>query len=290
MFQRWRTLIRDNINDGFIWRCRGNACNRSKKSIRHGSWFGQGVNLPLTTLITALYYFSISRTQVEVAEYMDRLMCHLSISVWFNYFRELFSWDMTHNRTWLGGRGHTVQVDESFFSGKRKYERGRLVGAVESPWILGLIDTTTKKVGMFILPDRSAGTMIPLIERIVVRGTTIITDGWRGYRRLAQSPMQYVHQTVNHEENFVDPVTGAHTQEIEGFWTHAKRKYKTARGFSADVRANYLDEIQWRWNHRGENILAHLLRIMAEINNPMQEYANLPQAVLANKPDIEYPA
>lgn len=287
--QRWRVLVRDNMQDGYIWRCQGRRCNRSKKSIRDGSWFEGGVHLALTTLVTALYFFSISRTQVEVAEYLDRLMCHLTVSVWFNYFRELFSWDMEHNRIWLGGRGHTVQVDESFFSGKRKYQRGRLVGAVDSPWILGLIDTTTKQVAMFILQDRRADTLIPLIERMVRRRTKVVTDCWRGYTRLAQSPMLYVHETVNHEENFVDPITGANTQEIEGFWTHAKRKYKTARGFGADVRANYLDEIQWRWNHRGENIFGHLLRIMSQVKNPNRDYANLPAAILATKPDVEYP-
>ena len=39
----------------------------------------------------------------------------------------------------------------------------------------------------------------------------------------------YVHQKVNHSENFVDPQTGAHTQGMERAWLEAKDGYKRAR-------------------------------------------------------------
>lgn len=283
-------MIIDNVQDKYIWRCRGARCNRSKKSIRVDSWLKGGqMLLPLTTFVTALFLFCINKSQTEVELAMDRLMSHQTVSVWFNFFREVMSWDMLHNPIMLGGRGHTVQVDESYFSGKRKYHRGRLVGNIQHPWVLGLIDTTTKKVALFIVPDRTGATLVGFIERIVLPNTRIVTDGWGGYRGLAASPMNYTHDVVNHAENFVDPQTGAHTQEIEGFWTHAKARYKAARGFDPEVRANYIDEIQWRWNFRGGNIFGRMLQVMGQMENPNRDYANLPQGVLANKPDVVYP-
>ncbi|PIO62135.1 hypothetical protein TELCIR_16321, partial [Teladorsagia circumcincta] len=60
--------------------------------------------------------------------------------------------------------------------------------------------------------------------RNVLPGTTIRTDSWRGYGNLAN--IGFVHETVNHAHNFVDPTTGVHTQRIESAWAHIKRAVK----------------------------------------------------------------
>ena len=58
--------------------------------------------------------------------------------------------------------------------------------------------------------------MIPLILKHVHPGTIIHTDCWKAYSKLVEHG--YVHGTVNHSENFVDPESGAHTQSIESNW------------------------------------------------------------------------
>jgi len=39
-----------------------------------------------------------------------------------------------------------------------------------------------------------------------------------------------VHETVNHKINFVNPKTGAHTQNIESYWNKVKLKIKKRKG------------------------------------------------------------
>ena len=97
-------------------------------------------------------------------------------------------------------------------------------------WIFGGTDTTTKDV--FILPvlRRNADLLIPIIQRHILPGTTVISDLWSGYRRLNE--FGYTHLTVNHSQNFVDPQTGANTNAIESLWSKVKFRNKKECGTS----------------------------------------------------------
>ena len=67
---------------------------------------------------------------------------------------------------------------------------------------------------MTVLPDRCAPTIMAAIETYVDPGTFLWTDCWKGYSILDDTENLW-HETVNHQNNFVDPVTGAHMQGIE---------------------------------------------------------------------------
>jgi len=55
-----------------------------------------------------------------------------------------------------------------------------------------------------------------------VPGTLIRSDCWKAYDRLNE--YGYLHETVNHSENFIDPESRAHTQTIEFSWRPIKRR------------------------------------------------------------------
>jgi len=120
----------------------------------------------------------------------------------------------------IGGLGKVVEIDECKI-GRRKFERGRVV---EGSWILGLIERgCPENYRLEICPDnkRDKDTLLSLIKKNIKPGTEIHTDCWKGYIGLEAEG--YIHKTVNHSEQFVDSVIGAHTQNIESSWRSMRR-------------------------------------------------------------------
>ena len=128
----------------------------------------------------------------------------------------------------IGGPNLDVEVDETCFT-KRKYNRGRVL---PNQWVFGGICRETRDCFLVSVPDRSAGTLVPIINKYVAPGTTILSDEWRGYHNLHQN---YQHLTVNHSIQFVNPVTQAHTQNVESMWVKAKMRNKRQWGTSLSL-------------------------------------------------------
>ncbi len=95
--------------------------------------------------------------------------------------------------------GHVAQVDEAVIS-RAKYHRG---GRVRKRWVFGGYDTLIKVGFLHEVADRSADSLVPLIQRYVLPGSEIYTDRWVSYRRIVHIPVQppYRHLTVNHSKN-----------------------------------------------------------------------------------------
>ena len=80
-------------------------------------------------------------------------------------------------------------------------------------------------------------------------GSVIYTNLWKGYARLEQEKeYNFKHGTVNHSRFFKDPITGVHTNTIEGIWngvkTHIMPRNRT-KGI-----AKHLSKYLWRRNNK----------------------------------------
>ena len=69
------------------------------------------------------------------------------------------------------------------------------------------------------------------------------------------------HNVVNNSLNFVDPVTGVHTQHVESYWNRVKTKLKQMKGCHAGQLPSYLDERE----HYGKTVGEAWIRIIREI-------------------------
>ena len=124
-----------------------------------------------------------------------------------------------------------------------------------------MVDTTkTPALGfMQIIPNRQRVTLLPIIRAHTLPGTIIHSDDYATYRTaVSQLPNVAAHHIVNHSLNFIDPVTGIHTQHVESYWNRVKLKFKRMRGVDADQLPSYIDELMWHeryGNHGFSNIM-----------------------------------
>ena len=169
-----------------------------------------------------VHFLSVSETSRALSKDVKK------VRFFFKSIRQCMAEDLlqSHSGVMIGGPGHIVEADESKF-GKRKFHQGkRVVGK----WVLGGYDRQTGQIFLVECPDnvRNHHTLVGLIKKHVRPGTTILTDCWKGYNKLADHG--YTHLTVNHSQGFINPATGVHTNTCEGMWFHAKTHMKRGHG------------------------------------------------------------
>lgn len=168
------------------------------------------------------------------------------------------------DRGQIGGPGTIVEIDESKF-GKRKNNQGRIV---EGSWIFGGIQRDTKECFAVRVETRDTDTLIPLCIKYIKPGTTIYSDCWRAYSSLNEHG--FVHKVVNHSENFVDPVTGVHTNNIERVWRDIK-SWILRSGIRKYHYERYLARYMYQKSHPdNQTILHHFLKEIAKYFPPLQ--------------------
>ena len=112
---------------------------------------------------------------------------------YFHRLREIIALELdAENEAMFGGE---IEVDESYFGGKRKGKRGR--GAAGKIPVFGLLKRGGK-VYTKIITDASSATLMPIIERKVVPDSIVYSDGWKGYNVLDVS--DFHHFRINHSD------------------------------------------------------------------------------------------
>ena len=91
---------------------------------------------------------------------------------------------MNDDTTFLfGGPGSIIEIDESVVT-RRKYNRGK---RVVSKWVLGIYDKSRKFGLVRFVEKRDQKSLIPIIQKHVLKGSEIWTDEWKAYSKLKLS-------------------------------------------------------------------------------------------------------
>lgn len=148
-----------------------------------------------------------------------------------------------------------VEIDESYF-GKKK--TGRRPGTVQGQVaVFGLRERKSGLVIAEVVSGTSARDLIPLIEKYVVKGSTIYSDGHGAYYHL--SKLGYRHHVVYHDHTFVDQKI-IHTNSIESFWAYAKHLLRPLKGLPYEAYPEHIKMVQKRYNTFETKKLRKLLR------------------------------
>ena len=135
-----------------------------------------------------------------------------------------------------------IEVDESYFGGARKGNRGR--GAAGKVPVFGLLKRGGK-VYTKIIADASGATLMPIIERKVIPDSIVYSDCWTGYNALDVSDFKHVR--INHSKLFANGRN--HINGIENFWNQAKRHLRQFNGVPTAHFGLFLKECEWRFNN-----------------------------------------
>ena len=135
-----------------------------------------------------------------------------------------------------------IEVDESYFGGRRKGKRDR--GAAGKVPVFGLLKRKGR-VYTKIIPDASSATLLPIIQQKVVPDSIVYSGfGW-GYNVLDVS--DFKHFRINHSKLFADKKN--HINGMESFWNQAKRHMRKFNGVPKEHFGLFLKECEWRFNN-----------------------------------------
>lgn len=164
---------------------------------------------------------------------------------YYNLFRDVIVESALKERARLR-ISNGIEADESYFGPSRvRGKRGR--GAGSKIIVFGLLKREGK-VYTSIISKAAKKEIMPIIRRVVRKGSDIYTDGWRSYDALAV--YGYNHKKVIHSEDEFVSEDGSHINGVESFWSWTKRRLHKFNGISKRQFKRYLLESEWRFNHR----------------------------------------
>jgi transposase len=201
---------------------------------------------PLRLWFYALYLMSATRCGIS-AKQIQREVGVTYKTAWrmFKQIRTLMAEDAP-----LGGPGSGVEMDETYYGGRRKGGVGRpMRGDAGMVPIVGIVERQGR-VRALVAENAKGSTLLSIVKEHVLPASTIFTDEWKGYDGIEHMKREYTHRRIKHSEK-VYVVGDVHTNTVEGFWSLIKRGIGGVyHSVSKKYLQTYLNEYSFRYNRR----------------------------------------
>lgn len=176
-----------------------------------------------------------------------------TVQRWFQILRETIYHQALKELSTLSGQ---IEMDETLFGGKAPGKRGW--GASGKHMVFGLYQRNGK-VLTFPIASRGKRELVPLMTQHTKAGSLYYTDDWHAYASLR---MRGNHVTITKDKG--KPKGRDHLNGIEGFWSYAKTWLYPYRGVPRKYFHLYLKEVEWRFNHRDQNLVVLLRKLLSQ--------------------------
>jgi transposase-like protein len=213
------------------------------QSVTSGTIF-HSTKKPLTDWFKALWWFSTRKSGVNAINLQDLLGLGSYTTAW-KWLQKLRSCTINTSREKLSGN---IEADEFYLGGEHSGKRGR--GAEHKCTIAVAVERKGHKLGrlrMQVIQRCSSDELIPFATANIASGSTVTTDGWKGYTGLEEKGFVHkkVIQSKTDDKNSILP--GVHLVV-----SLVKRLILgTFQGrFEGKYLQRYLDEYVFRFNRR----------------------------------------
>lgn len=176
-------------------------------------------------------------------------------TLFYQKIREMIAYELEDDTPFAG----EVELDESYFGGHRKGNRGR--GAAGKIPVFGILKRGGK-VYTKVIPDASSKTLIPIITHKILPDSIVYTDCWTAYNAIDVT--QFHHHRINHSKLFADKKN--HINGIENFWNQAKRWLRKYNGIPKKSFPLFLKECEFRFNYAPAKHMLATLKTWAKLH------------------------
>lgn len=220
---------------------------RERFTVTVGTMF-EGSHVPLRKWFIAIYIFTAHKKGISSIQ-LGKDLGITQKSAWFVLSRLRNNFKPASDLKFDG----LTQLDESFVGGKNKnrHKSKRIAEAQgrsvkDKAPAFGMVNN--EQVYTEVIADTKASTLKPIIKKMVVEGSIVVSDEWSGYNGLGKD---FKHVVVKHKSDEFVTETGIHTNSIEGFWSLLKRGiFGIYHQVSAKHLNKYCDEFSFRYNTR----------------------------------------
>jgi transposase-like protein len=223
-----------------LLRCR--SCAR-QTSVTAGTLF-EGTRKPLRLWFQAIWYLTNQKQGVSALGLQRVLGLHSYQTAW-TWLHKLRRAMVRPDRDQLSGE---VEVDETFLGGPDVDVDGRATNKFLIAVAAEVREGGIGRIRMAPVPDASADSLVPFVQRSVVHGSTILTDGWSGYVPLPRYGYTHLPRSIR--------ATGLPAHELMPRVHRVSALLKrwwlgTYHGAPAGWHLEYyLDEFTFRFNRR----------------------------------------
>lgn len=242
------------------------AC-RKRFSIKVGTIF-QDTKLPLRTWYAAIWMITnhpkgiastTLATDLGITQKTAWFVLHrLRHAARTDSFNAPLSGEVEIDETFVGGREHNKHQSK-----KTGNKRGHSIEL--KTVVMGLVQRGGE-IRAGVIDNARAGTLRPIVEANVAKGSTVYTDEHQGYNDLRHD---YDHQRVNHRKG--EYARGAATTNaVESLWALFKRQYHGTHHFISPKHMDaYLNEMTFRLNRRELDKGQRVNGLLAQIEGPL---------------------